>query len=207
MICPLCSHSEKKLIEAFEKKYFHCNNCDLIYMDKSFHLSPSLEKKHYDFHENNYEDENYKSFLNQLVDPMLDFISSEDLGLDFGSGPSPVLSMIFNDHQIKCENYDLYYQDDKAVFNKKYNFITSSEVFEHLSNPRKIIEFLLQQLKPFGVLGIMTDLHDEKDFSNWHYPRDPTHICFYSKKTFHFIAEKYSLEIAYSSKRVHILKS
>ena len=40
-----------------------------------------------------------------------------------------------------------------------------------------------------GFLGVMTKfLSDEKDFGQWYYRKDPTHVAFYSPKTIEVIA-------------------
>ena len=40
-----------------------------------------------------------------------------------------------------------------------------------------------------GLLGVMTAfLIDEKDFGQWYYRKDPTHVAFYKPKTFEVIA-------------------
>ena len=40
-----------------------------------------------------------------------------------------------------------------------------------------------------GFLGVMTKfLSDEKDFGQWYYRKDPTHVAFYKPKTFEVIA-------------------
>ena len=40
-----------------------------------------------------------------------------------------------------------------------------------------------------GFLGVMTTfLSDEKDFGQWYYRKDPTHVAFYRPETFEVIA-------------------
>ena len=63
------------------------------------------------------------------------------------------------------------------------------EVFEHLIDPKDVIDKLWRVLNPGGVMGIMTKLVKDKNaFTKWHYINDPTHITFYSIATMHYIS-------------------
>ena len=57
------------------------------------------------------------------------------------------------------------------------------------------------------MLGIMTKLTDGVDFINWGYRNDDTHICFYSKKTFLWVAEKFDLNIEFLAGDVMLLRA
>ena len=63
-------------------------------------------------------------------------------------------------------------------------------------------------VKDGGLLGIMTQIYSpDIDYKKWWYKNDPTHIVFYQKETFDFIAEKYNLEILYcDNKSITIFK-
>jgi len=63
-----------------------------------------------------------------------------------------------------------------------------TEVIEHIANPQLLLTQLNSILKQAGILAIMTKrVIDQQAFSTWHYKNDPTHICFYSLKTFEWI--------------------
>ena len=54
-----------------------------------------------------------------------------------------------------------------------------------------------------GVLGVMTGMLDNwKNFPDWYYHRDPTHIAFYSKNTMQWIAKYFSLKIEFPRENV-----
>ena len=111
-------------------------------------------------------------------------------GLDFGSGPGPTLSLMFAENGFPMEIYDPFYASDTSVLDKTYDFITATEVVEHLQQPLKSLNKIWSCLKPGGYLGIMTKLViDKKAFAKWHYINDDTHICFYARHTFHWLAE------------------
>ena len=136
---------------------------------------------------------------------LLEYISKDDIGLDFGCGPGPTLSHMCKDLNIQQDNYDPIFFNNENVFKKKYNFVTSTEVVEHLYNPEKEFERLFTLLKKNGVLGIMTQFYsDDIIFKNWFYIKDITHVVFYSKQTFKYLAKKYNKRIIFHGESVAI---
>jgi SAM-dependent methyltransferase len=156
-----------------------------------YHLTPDEEKKRYDLHQNRPEDEGYKRFLSRLAIPLNSRLRPNSMGLDFGSGPGPTLSKMLKDKGHTVDIYDYFYATDKTIFDKQFDFITATEVFEHLRKPLETIELIWRLLKPGGTFGIMTKLvKDREAFSTWHYITDRTHICFFSEKTFMWLSNK-----------------
>nr|MBS0021313.1 methyltransferase domain-containing protein [Gammaproteobacteria bacterium] len=73
--------------------------------------------------------------------------------------------------------YDPYYAADASVLRRSYDFITASEVVEHLYAPGEVLARLFDLLRPGGWLGLMTKLvTDRAAFASWHYKLDPTHV-------------------------------
>lgn len=96
------------------------------------------------------------------------------------------------------ELYDPFYASDLSVFNRKYDFITATEVIEHLYHPREELERLWDCLKADGWLGIMTKpLVSKEQFPNWHYKRDDTHVAFYSKPVFHWLRHQWNATLIF----------
>ncbi|MBC8494313.1 MAG: class I SAM-dependent methyltransferase [Candidatus Thioglobus sp.] len=191
--CPLCGSNKTQSYYSNENSsYLQCSNCELVFLAKRFHLNDTDEKSRYDLHQNTEDNTGYQQFLSTVFDPVLKHIQPQAKGLDFGCGPGPTLSKMFENQGYKVDLFDKYYANDQQVFSQKYDFITATEVWEHLSNPGVEIERLFSMLNANGVLAVMTQqLTNEVDFSTWYYKNDPTHICFFSKKTFEFLAEKY----------------
>jgi hypothetical protein len=205
--CRLCEAIDPLLIfEDKQRTYYKCTQCDLIFVPSHQHLSEYEEKKRYDFHENDPADEKYRTFLSSLTLPLSKKLSPGSHGLDFGCGPGPAVSTMLREMGFTMEDYDPHYLNNHSALNSNYDFITCTEVVEHFRNPATDWKRLTDLVKTGGWLGVMTDLTDEiSDFSNWHYRRDETHICFYSKKTFLWIANKYNYEVEFPSKRVVLL--
>ncbi|HEX9113642.1 MAG TPA: class I SAM-dependent methyltransferase, partial [Nitrospirota bacterium] len=93
-----------------------------------------------------------------------------------------------------------------AALEKQYDFITASEVVEHLREPRKELDRLWQCLKPGGTLGIMTKfVVDKGTFPEWHYKNDRTHICFFSQPTFTWLTGRWGADIAFPTNDVVLI--
>ena len=207
--CPLCAKPENSshFYSDSIRNYYRCSRCNLIHVPPYQHLSPEDERREYDKHQNSPEDEGYRKFLNRLFIPLNDRISPGSHGLDFGSGPGPTLSVMFGEAGHHISLYDPFYAPDTNVLNGKYDFITASEVVEHLNNPVAEVNLLWSILKPGGWLGIMTKLAlDREAFAHWHYKEDSTHVCFFSKETMDWLAVRWKAEILYFGKDVVLFK-
>ncbi len=130
----------------------------------------------------------------------------ESRGLDFGCGPGPTLSRMFEEAGFPMSLHDPFYANKPSTLEKEYDFITASEVVEHLHNPRKELERLWQCLRPGGLLGIMTKLvFDRQAFQHWHYKNDHTHVHFFSRSTFEWLAEQWQAALTFAGKDVILL--
>lgn len=200
--CPLCHTPQAQKVHqdtrtrALLRDFYRCATCDLTFVPQTFHLGSPAEKAIYDQHQNNPDDAGYRRFLSRLTQPLFERLEPGSQGLDFGCGPGPTIAIMSQEAGFPCANYDLYYQPDTHVLAQSYDFITSTEVFEHLSAPAEVLDTLLKCLKPGGWLGLMTKRTPSDDqFPQWHYTLDPTHITFYSDTTCHWIAQHYQLAL------------
>lgn len=204
--CPLCNaydvtnfHQDKNRI------YIQCRVCRLIFVPAVHFLSEKEEKARYDLHQNNPEDPGYRQFLNRLFDPLQERLDPISYGLDFGSGPGPTLSLMFEQEGHSVEIYDYYYARNPELLENQYDFITATEVVEHLHHPRQELDKIWNCLKPEGNLGIMTRFAaDKKSFADWHYKRDPTHVCFFSQPTFEWLAKQWQAQVDFIDKDIVI---
>lgn len=206
--CPLCGNSQYSHYHRDKRRqYWQCERCALVFVDWQYWLNPSQEKAEYDLHQNSPEDDAYRLFLNRLVAPLSCDLPSGARGLDFGSGPGPTLFLMFAERGFEVSNYDIFYADNRALLNQSYDFICATEVVEHLFDPQAVFKQLWDCLQPGGVLGMMTKMVVGKaEFSQWHYKNDMTHVCFYSKATFNFLAKKLGADVAFIDKDVIFLR-
>ena len=204
--CALCKSEDTVLFHKSEnREYHHCLVCDVVFVPSSFFVSTQDEKAKYDNHKNTPEDKGYCDFLDKLLVPLQGYLKEGDKGLDFGSGPGPTLSVLMQKRGYAMDIYDIFYHDSLEVFEKQYDFITSTEVIEHLHSPLAEIEKLWSCLKAGGALGLMTAFRVE-DFSTWYYKRDMTHIIFFTPATFAWIAKYLKAALILPESGVAILK-
>ncbi|OOZ38973.1 hypothetical protein BOW53_13515 [Solemya pervernicosa gill symbiont] len=205
--CPLCNQHE--LVPFYRdprREYLRCGHCQLISVPAHYHLSEAMERHEYDLHINSPEDEGYRHFLNRLLEPMNATLPPGSSGLDFGSGPGPTLSLMFKQAGHRVSIYDKFYAPDSTVFEQPYDFITATEVVEHLQQPITELERLWHCLKPGGVLGIMTKLAlDRERFAHWHYKNDLTHISFFSRESFEWLSLHWEADLQFIANDVILL--
>jgi len=206
LVCPLCQLSE--LADFFSDKkreYYRCLSCQLIFVPPYQYLLKTEEKAIYDTHQNISDDQEYRRFLNRLVGPLEACLAPRSNGLDFGSGPGPTLSVMFAEKGHTVALYDYFYSPDKSIFDKQYDFICATEVVEHLHQPKFEFDRLWRCLKPGGHLGIMTRLVVETElFVDWFYKNDPTHVCFFSRATFKWLADACKAVVSFEDNDVMI---
>ena len=205
--CPLCRGDHiDPYYEDKDRTYLNCLNCKLVFVPPCYWLTAEDEKAIYDLHENDPQDPGYREFLSRLSAPLAEILDSNQKGLDFGCGPAPTLSVLLEEQGQQMDLYDPFYHNDPSVFSKKYDFISASEVVEHLHDPDREFGALFGMLKPGGWLGMMTKLViDKQAFRQWHYIRDMTHICFYSRRTFEYIAQRFDADLYFVASDVILL--
>ena len=191
MICIVCKHNNAVVFKNIkQKRYWKCSYCEAIFLDEKFYLSSKDEYKHYLTHNNDVNDPRYKKFLSHLILPLIERIKLNSIGLDYGCGPGPALSLILKEKGYQMFNYDPFFHPKKRNLLKKFDFISCTETVEHFHNPFSEFKRFNELLNNNGIIGIMTNFHSKQYiFENWYYIKDPTHVIFYNKKTFQIIAK------------------
>ncbi len=212
--CPLCrSERAEHYFEDKNRCYLQCRCCFLVFVPQRFFLSRKDEKKVYDLHENEVNDSGYRRFLSRLTHPLLERLQQEAgspshglAGLDFGCGPGPALAAMLEEAGQRMECFDPFYHNQPSVLAGRYDFITATEVVEHLHNLDLEFQGLFSMLKVAGWLGIMTKLVKSKQaFGDWHYIRDLTHVRFYSRTTFIYLAGRFNAQVYFVADDVILL--
>lgn len=208
MSCPLCGNS--KCIPFTQDKrraYSICERCKLVFVNPEHLPSPAFEKSEYDKHENHDDDEGYLRFLDRTRIPLLKAIPSPAQGLDFGCGPNPVLAKRLEDDGYQMQCFDAFYTYPPLQTPKHgFDFIVSTEAIEHFHTPSKEWSTWLSLLAKDGVLVIMTKRWLSKArFDQWHYKNDQTHVSFFHRDTFQYLADKFGFEANFVSDDVVLM--
>lgn len=119
--------------------------------------------------------------------------------LDYGCGPGPVMAELLQQKGYDLFLYDIYFHNKKENLAKKYDLVISTEVFEHLKDPKRIMQVLVDAIKEGGYLALMTRFHpqDDEKFKSWYYKADETHIGFFTPQTFQILADQLHLKMIY----------
>ncbi len=205
--CPLCGATgSKAFFQDKRRDYLHCMECRLVFVPPAYYVSAEREKMEYDLHENVPEDPGYRHFLNRLHEPMKAKLKPGGFGLDFGCGPGPTLSLMFEEAGHRMAIYDAFYRPDTSVFSERYDFITATEVVEHLHRPGLELDRIWECLKGGGYLGLMTkQVRDPEAFAGWHYKNDCTHVCFFSRETFQWLGNRWGARLQFHGNDVILL--
>ena len=206
--CPVCETTSLSLFQVLDDKtYLRCALCHATVMAPECYLSQEEERAVYQLHDNQPEDAGYRRFLSKLVEPLLEQLPNGATGLDFGCGPGPALARMLGEAGFPMAVYDPFFAPDTPALKRQYDFITCTEVVEHLHRPAEVFRQLNSLLKPGGWLAIMTCFQtDDARFAHWHYRRDPTHVVFYREQTFTWLAEHFGWQLTVPRKDVAIFR-
>lgn len=190
--CPLCASTAiSGYFRDRRRSYRQCNTCCLVFVPPEEYVSRDAEKAEYDLHQNDTHDPGYRAFLSRLMDPLVERLSPGSRGLDFGCGPGPALAEMLRERGFEVALYDSFFARDQTVLKGSYDFICATEVVEHLHCPGEELERLWSLLPQGGWLAIMTKLvSNQTAFTRWHYKNDPTHVCFFSRDTWRWWAQR-----------------
>lgn len=207
-VCPLCGSTEvRPFCEDKHRRYFRCDECSLVAVSAEFLPSPEEERAHYDLHQNEVDDPHYRRFLSRAFEPIRALREPPAKGLDFGCGPGPALVAMFEEAGYTMSAYDPTYRDDRRVLECSYDFVTSTEVIEHVHDAAATWQLLHSLLESGGHLLVMTKrVLSQEAFACWHYKNDPTHVRFYSEDTFRFVAALYGMTVEFPSADVALFQ-
>jgi len=224
-ICPICS-SESFLLDVVDFSinypyfwnpdksvsdchlsslpiyYSHCKSCQFTYAPEIANWSSEkLEKEIYnekftlmdvDAVERR-PTNNARSLFNIFPD------NAQIKHLDFGGGTG-YLSKLLSDGGWDSISFDPYL--NTSVLNddlKKYNLITSYEVFEHATNPNTLMDQICDLLDENGIIIFSTQVSDGiiapgRRLDWWYVTPSTGHISLYSRKSLVLLGEKYQFK-------------
>lgn len=203
MKCKICGTLTSSFYDKRIDATFHwCKKCDYIYKDSADLITEVQEKAIYDSHQNSLEDEKYVAYLDKFIQKgVLPYVKEASFGLDYGSGPTPVLKHILtNVYYYNVVGYDLFYENNEKNLEQVYDFVVTTEVIEHIKEPVQLFNKFNGLLKTGGVLSLMTLLHPRnlEELQDWHYTRDRSHISLFSMVTLETIAKMTGFKVIFT---------
>ena len=206
MKCKICGNDTYILFdEQFKLDYHRCKKCGFIYEDPKHHATFADEKEEYDRHNNSIEDEGYVNMFKRFINAFEPFVTGKKL-LEYGSGPEPVFSEVLRREGYNVTSYDPFFLPDESYLDNKYDIITSTEVFEHFSEPFEEFKKLDALIIEGGLMAIMTQFpKDDEHFKTWWYRRDITHISFFTIDSFKELAKAFDYEVMFHNDKDYMI--
>jgi len=207
--CPVCRATGTRAFASVDgRDYLRCETCGATFLQPDQRPTAAEEIAHYTHHRNAVGDPGYRRFLARLADPLLAELPTGSRGLDYGCGPGPALAAMLEEKGHNVALYDPIFEPNQHVLEETYDFITCSEVVEHLHAPADEFDRIGRLLRPGGWLAVMTSFQtDDARFARWHYRRDPTHVVFYREETLRLIAERRGWSCRIPAKDVALMRT
>ena len=206
--CPVCLASAGRLFASVGGlDYLRCEVCEATFLCREQLPGPERESTEYHQHRNHCDDPAYRAFLRPLAESLLARLAPGGEGMDFGCGPDPALAAMLREAGHAVALYDPLFHPDPEALQRRYAFITCSEVVEHFHHSAREFARLDALLKPGGWLAIQTTFQtDDATFARWNYRRDPTHVVFYRPRTFERIALRHDWQLFFPSRNIALMR-
>lgn len=198
-VCPLCSHTGpfNTHRDAIGRTLFECNSCKLIFAELSHRPDPPQELERYLQHNNSLENNEYLNYIESKLNEVIHLTSKTTIFCDYGCGPAPALEHLLSLKGISCHSYDPFFFPDSP--SQPVDFVMAIESAEHFFNVYQEFSNILSLLKTKGKIAVFTSFYDfDTDFASWYYARDNTHVSFYCRETFSWMASFFNLDILIS---------
>jgi 2-polyprenyl-3-methyl-5-hydroxy-6-metoxy-1,4-benzoquinol methylase len=200
--CRLCggkaiSQFQLLLLNKHNVDFFRCSQCESLQTEPPFWLDEAYADQRRFF-------DTGAVIRNQTVLVYLWYIQQlfglrhETTALDWGGGDG-LFTRMMRDIGIDAYHSDKYATNNYAagfddVTGKRYDIITTFEVWEHLANPAEVVQEIFAH-KP-AIVFLTTGLYTGQG-ADWKYiwPATGRHVFFFSRKAMEFIAEKYGYSV------------
>ncbi|MCE9686205.1 class I SAM-dependent methyltransferase [Shewanella sp. AS16] len=206
--CPLCHSQDAAFFHQDKKRAFYaCEHCGLIFADAGSHLPPAAEKHRYGRARANAKQRQLAQFILPLLSQLAQQQAGRLRGLNFGRvlDDASLSNLEAAGHTLK--QYDPFFAPDHEALRQRYDFVCSYRVFEHFQDPLKEWSLISRLLNPGGWLAISTPLlTDLAGFAKWHYKNNLTHVSFYQRRTFEFLAQKGDFALLFAAKDLILMQ-
>jgi 2-polyprenyl-3-methyl-5-hydroxy-6-metoxy-1,4-benzoquinol methylase len=205
--CLLCQTPSENVARHRDRDVYRCPECQLAFLDPGHHVTNAEARAEYLLHDNTMECRGYVRMFEKKIATLGEHCTGISSVLDYGCGPGPVLVELLRRGGYDAYGYDPMFFAD-ADLERTYDCVISTEVFEHFMDPAAEFPKVHRLVKPGGILAIMTLHHDDgTDLSTWWYLNVPSHVVFYSSRTFEWIADRYGYDFVHADdKRFVILR-
>ncbi len=203
MECPICNGGKQRLIgEKNSFQIVYCNECKTVFADNT-----KSDEEYFDY-SNYYEEENlnipefvFESYRNVIRE--FDEYRGDGRFLDVGCGAGTLLDIArefdWDATGVEVSRPAVEHLkelgltvvegtlEDAGFPDDHFDVITCTEVIEHVSNPREVINEISRILRPTGILWITTpnsqSLSAKLLGTKWSIIAPPEHLNLFSRKS------------------------
>ncbi len=191
--CIFCFEKNIIFSKISNREYGLCKVCGGIFVKKTDFISENAQKKRYLLHNNDLNNAGYKKFLENFINPVLEFLKKQNKItlnfsiFDFGSGVKPCLCELLHHYCVngllpsdtQINMYDKFFASEKPFIES--DLCVCLETIEHFENLESDLQNLSNCVKKGGYCAIGTNLVPEAtSFEKWWYKEDSTHVCFFT---------------------------
>lgn len=189
--CPLCGAAASPFHEEGGRAWRSCAACGLLHLQAEHRPPPQELDARLRQHDNQAEDAGYRNWLRPLAEALARRLPAGAAGLDLGCGPSPVLAELLRESGLAARGWDpLFHPQPEPGPGQAW--LSASEVFEHLTEPRETLRLWDSWLLPGGWLALSTSLlRRDEEFPGWSYARDPAHCSIARPATLEWLASHF----------------
>jgi hypothetical protein len=212
--CKICKRESHKIfskivMQKYEADYFKCSHCDFVQTSEPVWYEESYSSAITAL-DIGLIDRNL--YLKEEVSKIIDcFFETAETMVDYGGGYGIFVRLMrdrgydFYRQDIYCDNLFAVYFDITDTKIKKFDVLTTFEVFEHLKDPLPEIE-KMNQLSGNIIFTTILYPSDINEFRDWWYVSSLTgqHIAFYSEKTLLYLAEKLNKHLYTNGTNLHV---
>lgn len=218
---PYCKCCGSKSISKAGNKdnytFWECTECTFIFTDVEYHEMIDTYRSGYHNVDDGAPKKGWAASMEFLV-PAFSCLPGKELKImDFGCGESYIPERLRKaGHKVTAVDIvpplephpdrltgDIMELDLPA---NAYDLIYSYQVFEHISEPKKILKRLFDLAKKDGMVLIHTDMETPErgntDFTDWWYVLPPDHCSFYSHRTFEKMTGDMGHRIIYKDPKI-----
>lgn len=217
LACRLCGSKlnfqfKGKILHKYEVSYYLCPNCKLLQTEKPYWLKEAYSQAIAAADTGIIKRNLYLQKVTSCF--LIFFLNKNGKFLDYGGG-SGIFTRLMRD-----KGFDFYWYDPRSEdlfargfeYNKesnmKFEAITAFEVFEHLVNPKEILDFCFKDSLT-DTLIFATQLYGKTPPSPtkwWYYSLSAgQHISFYNLETLKFLAKRYGLYLYSTESNFHLM--
>ncbi|MES2585856.1 MAG: class I SAM-dependent methyltransferase [Pseudomonadota bacterium] len=229
-ICPICNGKSIALdVVDFNKSceesrgrffplsgksiyYYQCHSCQFTFAPEFANWSEQdfareIYNDQYIDHDPDYLERRPQQNF-QLIGNLLNDQKLAIRHLDYGGGNGS-LSALLKDSGWDSSTYDPYSTEKKSPQDLgKFNLITAFEVFEHVSDPIRLMEQLMElkaddALILFSTLTSDGNIEPHKRLTWWYASPRNGHISLHSKKSLATVAARFGLQLGSFSSGLH----